>query len=272
VTRVTVVGLGLIGGSAALAFGARGWDREGAAREQARSRGIDVFDDLPGALDGAEVVLLAVPSAEVPAALELVAGLAPSALLTDAASWKRPGLEAAERLPRGVRYVAGHPMAGAAASGASAARADLFAGRPWLLVRTARSDEGSLESAARLVEGIDAIPRVVAGEAHDAAMTWISHLPLAVAACLARTVEREGGTEAGALAGPGLLDTTRLAETPHALAMELALADPERLAAAVDAVSRSASELAGALRSGDTRSVERFFEEARGARAKIRIP
>jgi prephenate dehydrogenase len=270
VTRVAVVGLGLIGGSVALAFRARGWDRDAAAREGARANRIDAVDELALAVTGADVVLLAVPSREVPEMLERVAALEPSAVLTDAASWKRPGIEAAGRLPRGVRYVAGHPMAGATASGASAARADLFAGRPWLLMRTARSDEDSLEAVASFVEGLGAIPRVVAAEVHDAAMTWVSHLPLAVAASLARAVERDGETGAGALAGPGLLDTTRLAETPQALAMELALADPERLAAAVEAVSKSAGELAGALRSGDAKAVERFLAEARQARTKIR--
>lgn len=263
-SRVAIVGLGLIGSSAALAFRGRGWDRDPAARRAARSAGIDAAETLAEALEHAEVALLAVPSGEVPEALLEAARIAPRALLTDAASWKRPAIEAAARLPETARYVAGHPMAGGVAP-----RADLFSGRPWLLVPTARSDEASIRDLSARVRAIGAIPRVVDADVHDSAMTWVSHLPLAVASSLARAAARGSGAEAGALAGPGLSDTTRLAETPRALALELALADPRRLADALDAVSTEARSLAEALRSGDSAAVGRFFEEAAAAKRTL---
>ena len=111
-TRVAVAGLGLIGGSLALALGARGYDGNPSVRQAARRRGIDVADSLPDAVAGAEVVVAAVPTgATIPLLVE-IARRAPAAALTDTASLKRPIVEAAPGLPAGARFVGGHPMAG----------------------------------------------------------------------------------------------------------------------------------------------------------------
>lgn len=256
---VAVVGLGLIGGSAAMAFSARGWDRDATARRAARERGIDVAETLEDAVRGAELVLLAVPTAETPAALEQAARLAGDALLTDAASWKGPVLAAARSLPPGTRFVAGHPMAGAAASGIAHATADLFRGRPWLVIATERSDARSIEMLSERVRGIGAVPTPITGDRHDEAMTWVSHLPLGVAAALARSVRRRLGEDASRLSGPGLADSTRLAATPLPLALELALASPADLASALDAVAADLTALAGILRRRDASLLEAFL-------------
>ena len=258
-SRVAVVGLGLIGGSAAMAFSARGWDRDAASRRAARERGVDVGETLEEAIRGAELVLLAVPTAETPAALELAARVAGDAVLTDAASWKGPVLAAARSLPPAVRFVAGHPMAGAAASGIAHASADLFRGRPWLVIATEHSDARSIEMLSACVRGIGAVPTPIAGDRHDEAMTWVSHLPLGVAAALARAVRRRLGEDASRLAGPGLSDSTRLAATPLPLALELALASPADLASALDAVAADLTELAGILRRRDAALLESFL-------------
>src|SRR5207249_2629847 len=115
--RVAVVGLGLIGGSAALALGARGYDRDPGARARARDRGIDAAESLPEAVRRAEVVLIAVSTEETPALLLQAAAAAPDALLTDASSLKRPVAACAAALPAGTRFVAGHPMAGSKTPG-----------------------------------------------------------------------------------------------------------------------------------------------------------
>lgn len=268
-SRVAVVGLGLIGGSAALAFRAAGWDRRESARSDAAARGLDVASSLEEAVADCEFVIAAVPASETAALLPRLARLAPRAILTDVASRKRAVVDAASGLPAGARFVAGHPMAGAAASGISSARADLFAGRPWFLVATARSDEPSIASLAALVREIGAVPRVVDADRHDEAMTWVSHLPFGVAAALARAVRREVGADVGAWAGPGLFDMTRLAGTPATLARELAFANPARLASALDAVSEELSGLAEALRNGDASPLEELLDDAARARREI---
>ena len=265
-----VIGLGLIGGSAALALRARSYDRNPKVRTRARELGIRVTESIGDAVRGAELVLVAVPTSENPSVLRDAARLAPAALLTDIASIKRPWLGVESDLPEGVRYVSGHPMAGGAAPGLDGARADLFAGRPWLIVPRKHSRPADIAHLAEIVRRIGAIPIRVEAEKHDELMSWASHLPLIVAAGLARAVIDGGGPRVGDLAGPGLIDTTRLADTPLPLALELSLADPPFLADAIEKVISELQAVATALREGDSDRVRDFFEEAAQARKRIR--
>jgi prephenate dehydrogenase len=266
-----VIGLGLIGGSAALALRARAYDRNPRVRSRARELGIRVTETAADAVRGAELVLVAVPTSENPAVLREVARLAPSALLTDIASIKRPWLGAESDLPERVHYVSGHPMAGSVIPGLDGARADLFAGRPWLIVPRRHSKAADVEHLSDVVRRIGAIPIRVDAEHHDELMAWASHLPLVVAAALARAVDEGAGARVGGLAGPGLIDTTRLADTPLPLALELSLADPPFLADAIEKVVAELHIVAEALRAGDSDRVRAFFEEASQARKRIRL-
>ena len=262
-TRTAVVGLGLIGGSVALGASARGWDRNAAVRERARRRGIDAADSLAEAVAGAGLLVTAVPTAETPALLREIAGLAPDATLTDCASLKTQVVEAATTLPAGTRFVAGHPMAGGRGRGAEAADPAIFRDRPWALVRTAKSDDASFALVETFVRSLGARPFPIDAGRHDRAMTWISHLPLAVSAALARAATAGGGADVRELAGPGLLDATRLAGGPPALALELALGGTGgALADAIASVRDELSRLAAALSTGDARTLRAFFEEA----------
>jgi len=269
-TRVAVVGLGLVGGSIALALGARGHDREERAREGARRKGIDARDTLSEAVADADIIVAAVSTQETAPLLVELSSAASRAVLTDTASLKRPVVDAARRLRADVRFVGGHPMAGSHRSGVDAASADLFRGRQWILCRTSRTDEASLAKVSELVRGAGARPILLDAKLHDELMTWASHLPLAVAAALAKAAARGGGPQLRDVAGPGLLDTTRVAAQPVSLALELALADPAALADAIDAVGGEIVELAMALRAGDAEAVRAFFEEAGGARGTLR--
>ncbi len=268
-TRPAVLGLGLIGGSAALALGARGWDRDPEARRKASDRGLDVAETLEAAVAEADVVLLAVPTARTPALLAEAAQARPRALFSDCASLKRPVVRAAEGLPAGTRFVGGHPMAGSRKNGLAGADAGLFRGRPWILVPTSRSSDGDLALLGDLVASVGAVPVVLDADRHDAAMTRVSHLPHAVSAALAAAAVRSGGADLARLAGPGLLDTTRLAQTPTALQLELALAHPHALAEALDDVAQELAALAEALRRSDADAVRAFFERADAACRQI---
>jgi prephenate dehydrogenase len=270
--RVAVAGLGLIGGSAALAFGARGYDRDPAARARARERGIDAAESLAEAARDAEVVLLAVPTAETPALLAQAAAAAPGAILTDSASLKGPILAAVAALPDAARFVGGHPMAGSRVRGLAGARSDLFQDRPWLIVPTDRSDLPAVAAVQELVRSIGARPAVVDPERHDALMTWASHLPHAVATALARAISSRAGAGIERVAGPGLLDAMRTADRPPALALELALADPEALAAAIEAVRAELHDLSLLLRGRRVDELRSCFEEAARTRRAFDPP
>ncbi len=213
-------------------------------------------------MNGAEIALLAVSTSETPALLREAAAAAPDALFTDAASLKRPIAAAAEALPGKTCFVGGHPMAGSRTAGIAGARADLFQDRPWLVVPTDRSDVQSIAAIQDLVSGIGARPAVIDAERHDALMTWVSHLPHAVAAALARAVHAGVGSGVERIAGPGLLDATRIADTAPGLAIELALAQPEALAAAIDTVRRELDDLSRSLIRRDFEALRASFEEA----------
>jgi prephenate dehydrogenase len=115
------------------------------------------------------------------------------------------------------------------------------------------------------------MPIVLDAKRHDAAMTRVSHLPHVVAAATALAATRP---DPGSVrfAGPGLADTTRLAEMPEALLLELALADPDALAGAVDDVVKELGGAARALRLGDSAAVRDFFRKAAAARKLIAPP
>jgi prephenate dehydrogenase len=266
--RASVIGLGLIGGSAALALKARGWDRDASARRAARGKGIEAADSLEEALAGAEIVFLAVPTGEIPPLLAQVAVIRPEALFSDCASIKAPVARAAAGLPVGVRFVGGHPMAGSGSIGLAGADPDLFRGRPWILVPTARSNQASLAELSGIVSSLGALPDVMDADEHDAAMTRVSHLAHVVAAALALAAAVPG-SDSARLAGPGLLDTTRLAEMPSGLLLELAFANPAALAEAVEDVARALEDAAEALRGGDSAAMESFFRRAAAAREAL---
>ena len=268
-SRIAVAGLGLIGGSLALALGARGYDRDPEARRRASERGIETADSLESALNGADFVFLAVSTAETPALLAEAAAAQPGALLSDCASLKAPVLRAAATLPAGIRFVGGHPMAGSRTRGFAGADAGLFQGRPWALVPTARTDERALAAVGDLVTAIGAVPVVLDADTHDAAMTRVSHLPHAVSAALAAAAVRNASPAVSRLAGPGLLDATRLAEAPIDLLLELALADPQALANAIGDVTAELTSLRAALMAGDASAVRSFFERTAAARQRL---
>jgi prephenate dehydrogenase len=267
---MAVVGLGLIGGSIALAGETKGWDRDSAVSARARQRGIDARDTLEEALSGCSLVVLAIPTREVVTMLPAVAARAEAGtVLTDAASRKRPVIAAAEALPPGVRFVGGHPLAGSERQGIDAARSSLFEKRPWVLVECSRSDPEAIGRVSAAVLGLGARPIGMRAACHDELMTRITALPLALSAALARAASLPGPDDLSQLAGPGLLDTTRLAGGPLSLAEELALADPRALADALDEVRNDLVRLARTLRHLDEGAVRAFFEEARAARERL---
>lgn len=225
-----MLGFGLIGGSIARALRRSGsrwrvaaWSPSGGGPEAARAEGlIDTASASAGdAIDGAEIVVLAAPPLACLALLDELDGslgdrLGGDAIVTDVASTKGAIVDRAEA--RRVRFVGGHPMAGREAAGFDAARADLFDGRPWVIVPAATAkpgDEGRIESLALACGGR---PIAMSASEHDAAAAAISHLPLVVAAALVEAVAGPGDDPArsdwpaaAALASSGWQGMTRLA-------------------------------------------------------------
>ena len=241
VTRVAIVGLGLIGGSIAKDLAARGveveaYDSNQASLDDALKSGV-VSCQLDETLSGlrADLVVIATP---VDIAIDVLRVLADTnrdgALITDVGSTKSRIITEAEALGLASRFVGSHPMAGDHRSGWSAARRGLFAGaRVYLCAPPAASAE-LVARADAFWRALDAHPMAIDAAAHDRTLAWTSHLPHVVSAALALALGRAGvGRDE---LGPGGRDITRLAgsspEMWSAIAAENASAIDAALAAA----------------------------------------
>ena len=228
-TRLAILGFGLIGGSIAHALRARRpgewtvtvWSRSTAGPRAALHAGrVDaVADDPAAAAAEADLTLLAAsPAANV----ALVGRVGPSIaaagrLLTDVTSVQAPMASAAAAVP-GLRWVGGHPMSGREQAGHAAADADLFVDRPWVVLPGPHAMPADVALVERLAAACGARTLRVEPDAHDASVALISQLPLVVASAL---VEAAAGAPdwplARTLAAQGWRDTTRLAHGDAAL-------------------------------------------------------
>ncbi len=239
-----IIGLGLIGGSLALAS-RRAWPGirivgvdHGAALEAARWLvAFDALADAPESVRGADLVVLAAPVRQNALVLrELAVVLAEDVLVTDVGSTKRAIAETAGELPPQLSFIGGHPLAGAARGGLVLARGDLFEGRRWLL--TPGPAPPRYDHLARLqafVSGLGAVPQVMSAEEHDRLLAYLSHLPQLTASALIDTVGRAVGDRID-LAGPGLADTTRLASSPSAIWEDICATNADAIGPALDAL------------------------------------
>jgi len=274
--RVAVLGLGLLGGSVALAVKARGIATRvaGATRSpdalaSALQRGaLDEAGSYREAARGADLVVLATPVFAMAEVLRQIAPvLQPPAVVTDVGSVKAmlcetlPGL-----LPRGVAYVGAHPMAGSHLRGLGNARADLF--EDAVCIVTNCSDTAALGRTAEFWRALGA--RVVHRDPaeHDAEVAWMSHVPhvLAFAFASALTAAPPG---ARAVAGAGFRDFTRIAQSDPELWGDILTANRKALAAPLARTLESLQELTRALEANDADGVERRIAAARAALARI---
>jgi prephenate dehydrogenase len=272
--KIGVVGLGLIGGSIALA--AReiwptslviGVDNKDVLETAMRMHAIDVAADDPIVLAEADLVILAAP---VRQNIELLGMLDENvrqpAVVSDVGSTKRAVVEAARSLPPRFRFVGGHPLGGAAKGGLEHARSDLFMGRPWLLTPGGEVDAGdAVEKLSSFVRALGAEPRLMDVATHDRLLAFLSHLPQLTASALMGVVGEAVGPDGLALSGKGLADTTRLASSPADIWKDIATTNADEIGPALDALIDVLQELRRDLPDGD-RLVDVFNDAARWRR------
>jgi prephenate dehydrogenase len=253
---IGIVGLGLIGGSLAMAIRERhpgiaiaGVDRPEVIEAAIRAQVIDRSALDASGLTDVDLIVLAAPvlqnvaclqqfATEASLPIELGGGAAGSRkrpLITDVGSTKRVMTDVARARPGALRYVGGHPMAGAAQGGLAFARADLFEGRPWLLTSDG-ADDADVTRLSSFVSSLGAVPRVLDADAHDHLMAYISHMPQMVSSALMRVVGERVGEEGLQLSGPGLADTTRLASSPAIVWTDICESNADLIDAAIDAM------------------------------------
>ncbi len=257
--KIGIVGLGLIGGSIALA--AReiwpsslviGVDCKDVLETAMRLHAIDVAADDLVVLAEADVVILAAPVRQNIELLEqLDEHIGQPAVVTDTGSTKRAIVDAARLLPPRFTFVGGHPLGGAAKSGLEHARPDLFAGRPWLLTPTGDRSAEAVGNLSTFVRAMRAEPRILSVAAHDRLLAYLSHLPQLTASALMQVIGDAVGEDGLALAGRGLLDTTRLASSPSGIWKDIAATNGDELRSALDALIAVLQDLRADVDDGD---------------------
>jgi prephenate dehydrogenase len=265
-SRVAIVGLGLIGGSIALAIKRRwpsvhvaGVDLANVIQTAMELGAADSGSDRLDEARGADLVVLAAPVLQNVAILkELPQHVRRPALITDVGSTKRTMAEAAQALPNHLRFIGGHPIAGLSIRGVEAARADLFDDRPWFITGAEAVGEDEVAALENFVFGLGAIPRHMDADKHDRVFAYISHLPQLTVSALMHVVGRHAGAEGLSWAGRGLRDTTRLASSPASTWRDIVHTNPDYVSAAVDDLIAALQE----LKTGDPDAFQRVFDSS----------
>ena len=272
VNNVVIVGVGLIGGSFAMAIRKAGFTGKitgvssTATIAESMSLGIiDASASLEEALPHADLIYLAQPIGRILHSLAQVDSYAkPGSLITDAGSTKQAIVTEARRSVRRARFLGGHPMAGKETRGAAAADADLFQNRPYVLTP---SDPTEIDAAfLAMLHSIGAHPVIMGAAEHDRLVAASSHLPQLASTALASTLYSEYAG-AAQVAGPGLLDSTRLALSSYDLWRDIVSTNTVAIEEALSAYIQKLEHIRENLR---TRQLQQEFTDGEAFARKLR--
>jgi len=286
--NVTIIGLGLIGGSIGLALRRWSAENDNALRitgfdddmdKQSRAKRMGAVDDtewsLSKAVDDADIVIVATPVGSMRDVFENIGDiLKEGAIVTDTGSTKADVLERAKILPAHVDFVGGHPMAGKSES-LEAADADLFAGATWVICPSVSASEASIRNVLGIVAATGAEAYFADPAEHDAYVAGISHLPFVVAASLVNSVTADTSwRDMKTLASSGFKDTTRLALGNPTMHRDILLTNGPAVARWIDQLIESLTETSDLLRGGGETAGEdllAFLSRAQDERALIEV-
>jgi prephenate dehydrogenase len=275
---VAIVGVGLIGGSFALALkNANLVDRViGIGRRQSSvdaALKLGVIDEAAtdlSAAGAAHLVLLAMPVGQMEPTMRAIAPhVRAGAIITDAGSTKQDVVACArQHLGRALpRFVPAHPIAGAEQSGVEAARVNLYRDRDVILTPLTETDSSAAHTVAQLWRACGAKVSEMSPAQHDEIFGAVSHLPHLVAYALVNMLaKRSDGTRLLSFAGAGFRDFTRIASSSPEMWRDIALANRAVLQNELTDLQQHLDGLRELLRSGDGAGVERIFSDARAAR------
>jgi prephenate dehydrogenase len=270
---LTIVGVGLIGGSIGLAARRRGVagrvlgvGRHQGGLDQALSRGAidEGFLDITPAVRQSELVVFCTPVDGIAAQVLAAAPVcAPGTILTDAGSTKAAIVQAVEdRLPPEVTFVGGHPLAGSEKRGTQYADADLFQDRLTVLTPTPATVPEALKQVKHFWEALGSRVRVLDPHEHDRALALTSHLPHLVASALAGTLP----PELSELTASGFRDTTRIAAGDPAIWTAIFAQNRTPVLEALERFTARLTEIREALRKEDFATVARLWTQAKKVR------
>lgn len=274
--RLSILGVGLLGGSIGLAVKSKlsdctvaGYGHRRSTLDKALAMGAvdEVYDTAGAAVRGADLVLLCTPVGTFPDLLRQIGpALATGAIVTDVGSTKASVVESAGKLlPRTAHFVGSHPMAGSEKRGVEFARADLLAGALCIVTPDESSDAGAVERVEAFWRRLGMRTTRVSPAEHDRRLADVSHLPHAVAAALIRMQD----AASFALAGRGFADATRIAAGDAGLWRDILLDNRENVVDGIERLSGQLAELARHLRAGDGGAVANWLDAAAARRTSM---
>ncbi|MFB3119005.1 MAG: prephenate dehydrogenase [Stenotrophomonas maltophilia] len=282
--KIAIIGTGLIGTSLAMALKQSslrdleivGTDDDRQARSGAEKR--KAFDKVENRLfstvDGADIVVLATPVLAMKEVMELIGPeLAEGCVVTDVGSSKKVVLEWAEQhLPRTVDFVGGHPMAGKEEAGPEAAEPDLFEGKTYCVVPSARASQQAVAEVTTMIEAIGGTPYFIGVEEHDSFVAAASHLPFLLSTALVGCTSKSANWEDIAqLASTGYRDITRLASGDSVMHRDICLTNSQPIVSWIDAFIKELYEYRKILEAEphpDGEVVKEVFDQVAEARAR----
>lgn len=277
--RITLVGVGLLGGSLGQAIRRRkladsvvGYVRRSASIPECEAAGaVDwATRDLEKAVQGADLIVLCTPIGQMEGlAQQMLPNLMPGSIVTDVGSVKAGIVTALESrmASAGVHFIGSHPMAGAEKTGVSAARSDLFLKAVCIVTPTAKSKRAALIKVERLWRNVGSRVIRLTPQAHDELVSRSSHLPHIIAAQLSNFVlGPDHPRQQAMLCANGFRDTTRIASGSPEMWRDIALANRDNLQRVLGAFTEELQVFQRMLKAGDAAAISRFFEQAKERR------
>ncbi len=276
---LAVIGVGLIGGSAALALRRAGiatrvvgFDRDHAALEKAAELAVidAVAESASEAVKDADLVLIAVPVRSMGPVLHDVAlALRADAVVTDVGSTKADVVRVAREELRELfpRFVPGHPIAGRETSGVESALQDLFRGARVVLTPAKETARDAVDAARGAWEAVGARVSTAGAEEHDRIFAAVSHLPHILSfALVSELASRDDAAELLGFAAGGFRDFTRIAASSPQMWRDIAVQNREALLAEIDRYTARLAVFRDLIERGEAAGLERLMTEARTAR------
>ena len=277
--KITIVGVGLLGGSIGLAARQRrlagevaGYVRRAASLKDCEKAGALDYatTDLLAAVSNADLVILCTPLAQMRSlAQQILPALKRGAIITDVGSVKAGVVRELESIiaKAGAHFIGSHPMAGGEKTGVLAARADLFECAVNILTPTKKSNPAAVRKLERFWKSLGARTLRLDAAQHDLLVSRTSHLPHVTAAALANLVLNPASPKTqAALCATGFRDTTRIASGSPEMWRDIALANRKNVSRSVDTFVAELKKFQSALKKGDAQAVEKFFAIAKERR------
>jgi prephenate dehydrogenase len=274
--QITVVGLGLLGGSITLAVlrtfaGVKtvGYSHRSVTRRKARQLAVatEIADDIRRSVSNADLVILATPIGTFEKIFGEISDSLPSGcIVTDVGSTKvLPHQWAAKKLPETVHYVGSHPIAGSEQRGVEFARDDLFERTICILTTTTKTNRQAVQTLKRFWSRLGCCVKLMGPAEHDRILANVSHLPHITAAALINA----SSVKELRFAGKGFMDTSRIASGPANIWADVLATNADNTAKGIDKIAAELVKIKKAIKSGNKKQIENLLKTARDKRSKL---